>query len=288
MIRKDIRELRYGRCLEKNPFSEVFETKDGYIVKFISRIIIEAYKHLGCSLEKKIYYADDIIGMEELYKPTSAVYAKDGFCGFMMLKNNGINLNDYDDTLTLQQRSDLNVYVNIFKQLENIVKKGHSQKKKIIFPDLATCDNIFVDKNLKISLIDFDGLQIGNQISSSFSSNLGNDEDYYIPKYMNGDFFTEEIDKTSLAILYFLSAFNVDLKKVGKVNPFTGRLVTIEDIFETIGLDDQAFMDKIRAILSETQTGDFIGEDIERIAQKYSMRTAELPDGRFIKKLTRI
>lgn len=285
MVKENVRDLCYGKCLEKNPLSEVFEIRDGYVAKFIPKIIIEAYKEFGCSLEKKIQYADDIVDMEELYKPTSAIYANDGFCGYTMLRNDGINFNDYDDALTLEQRSDLKRYTFIYKQLENIIKKGHNQKKKIIFPDLASCDNLFLDKDLKVSLIDYDGLQVGDQFAISYSSNLGNDEDYYIPKYMNGRFFTEEIDKTGFAILYFLAVFNVDLKMAGKVHPSTGKILTIEDIFETIGLEDQTFMDKIKAILSKTQAGDYIGEDIDRVANNYTMYTGMLPDGRFIKKL---
>lgn len=285
MVKDNVRDLCYGKCIYKTTLSEIFEIRDGYVAKFIPRLMLEAYKEFGGSLEKKIQYADDIVDMDELYKPTSAMYANEDFCGYAMLENKGININDCDKSLTLEQRSDLKRYAFIYKQLENIVKKGHSQARKIIFPDLASCDNIFLAEDLKVSLIDYDGLQIGDQFSVSYSSNLGNDEDYDIVKYKNGLFFTEEIDKTSLAILYFLDTFNVDLKKVGEVNPYTEKTLTIEDIFETIGLDDKIFMDKIKAILSKNEYGDFIGEDIDRISNSYAMRTLSLPDGRYIKKL---
>lgn len=285
MVKENVRNLCYGKCLYKTLLSEVFEIRDGYVVKFIPRLVLEAYKEFGGSLEKKIQYADDIVDMAELYKPTSAIYTNEGFCGYTMLENKGINFNDYDNTLTLEQRSDLKRYAFIYKQLENIVKKGHSQAKKIIFPDLASCDNIYIDQNLKVSLIDYDGLQIGDQFSDSYSSNLGNEEDYYVPKYKSGLFYTEEIDKTSLTILYFLDAFNVDLKMIGKTNPLTGKTLTIEDVFEAIRLDDKIFIDKVKAILSKNEYGAYIGEDIDRIADKYIMKTLPLPDGRFMKKL---
>lgn len=285
MVKDNVRDLCYGKCLYKTPLSEVFEIRDGYVAKFIPRLMLEAYKEFGGSLEKKIQYADVIVDMDELYKPTSAIYANKGFCGYTMLENKGINFNDYDDKLTLEQRSDLKRYAFIYRQLENIVKKGHSQAKKIIFPDLASCDNIFLDEDLRVSLIDYDGLQIGDQFSGSYSSNLGNEEDYDVPKYKNGLFYTEEIDKTSLAILYFLDTFNVDLKMIGKTNPLTGKTLTIEDVFETIGLDDKIFIDKVRVILSKNEYGDYIGNDIDRIASNYTMKTCPLPDGRFMKKL---
>lgn len=285
MVKENVRDLCYGKCLYKNVLSEIFEIRDDYVAKFVSRLMLEAYKEFGGSLEKKIQYADEIVDMDELYKPTSAIYANEGFCGYTMLENKGIRFNDYNDNLTIEQRSDLKRYAFIYKQLENIVKKGHSQTRKIIFPDLASCDNIFLDQDLRVTLIDYDGLQVGEQFAVSYSANLGNDEDYYVSKYKNGLFYTEEIDKTGLAILYFLDTFNVDLKKVGEVNPYTGKILTIEEVFETIGLEDRMFMDKIKAILSKNELGDFIGEDIDRVANNYTMKICSLSNGSYMKKL---
>ena len=55
--------------------------------------------------------------------------------------------------------SDLFMYADIHTKLENIVRSTDD----IVYPDICTCDNIYVDSSNgnKIQLIDYDGLQVG-------------------------------------------------------------------------------------------------------------------------------
>lgn len=287
MLRENIENLRVVSEFKRCDYSLVLKLADGRLAKVISPFVLMMYVRNGLNLERKIMDADSIVGMAELYKPTSALYSRGSFIGYTMEENKGIDFNSHDDRLTLRERSDLYRYANIHSQLESIVKKGHKQSKKIIFPDIATCDNIYLDKNDRVSLIDYDGLQVGRNAAVSYSTNLGSDFKYEIPKYKHGNLYTEELDKTSLMILYFLDAFNVDLKVIGQRDPYTGKIITLKDFFNIIGFQDEVIMKKVEKILSSTEEGEFLGDDLFRIAEQYKMDVYPIGQGRYIKKLVR-
>lgn len=191
--------------------------------------------------------------------------------------------------MSLKQRGDLYGYAKRHMQLENIVKKGHEENKVIVFPDLCTFDNVFINEKEQLSLIDYEGLQVGEHISVNISTNLGNQENYIHRKYLKNDLFTPEIDKTGLIIMYFLAAFHVDLKIVGQINPMTGNIMTVKDVFEIMELQDEVeLMKMVEMTLSNKEKGVYLGNKMFELASKYNMEaySTSIP-GLYLKKLKR-
>ena len=233
-------------------------------------------------LEDKVMDAKPIDSVPEIIVPKCAVYDyPNNFVGYVTSPALGVDLNAYDENFSLQRRSDLTAYTSFFTGLIDAVKRAN--KEQIVFPDLCTCDNIFV-KCGRISFIDYDGLQVGRHKVFALSTTLGDEEQYYCPKYFQQGLFTPELDKKSMVLLYFLFVFNIDLNKIGHFDP-TGHKITLEDIFEIIGLEDTSFMDKVKKILSSNQDGDYIDEDIVRIDQSYAMKVMPFGAKTYLKKL---
>lgn len=287
MLRENVRDLKVVGEVKNCEYSKILRLEDGRIAKIISPFVLMLYMGAGASLERKIIESDSIVGMDELYKPTSALYSNGLISGYTMLENKGMDYNRYDNLRTLRDRTDLYKYASIHSQLESIVRKGHSQRNKVIFPDLATCDNIYIDKNGNVSLIDYDGLQVGSNIALSYSTNLGDDSNYESYKYRRGHLFTEEIDKTSLMMLFFLDVFNVDLKVIGRRNPIDGKIITIKDFFDIMGFDDEVIIKKVEKVLSSTEEGEYLGDDLFRLADQYRMDVYPVGPKQYIKKLVR-
>lgn len=287
MLKENIKDLRVVGEVKRCEYSQVLRLADGRLAKVISPFVFMLYMGVGASLERKIMDADSIVGMDELYKPTSALYSNGVFTGYTMLENKGIDFNKHDDLLTIRDRADLHRYALIHSQLEKIVKKGHMQSKKIIFPDIATCDNIYLDSKNNVSLIDYDGLQVGDNITVSYSTNLGHDSKYENPKYKHGNLFTEELDKTSLMILYFLDAFNVDLKVIGQRDPRNGKIITVKDFFDIMGFYDERIIRKVEKTLSSTEEGEYLEDDLFRLAEEYKMNVYPVGNDFYVKRLIR-
>ncbi len=285
MLKENIRDIKVVGEVKKCDYSQILRLDDGRLAKIISPFVFMLYMGVGASLERKIMDADSIVGMDELYKPTSALYSNGVFTGYTMLENKGIDYNKHDEFLSIRERADLYRYAIIHSQLENIVKKGHKQSKKIIFPDIATCDNIYIDSENNVSLIDYDGLQVGDNITVSYSTNLGHDSKYEIPKYKHGHLYTEELDKTSLMILYFLDAFNVDLKMIGQRDPRDGSIITVKDFFEIMDFHDERIIRKVEKVLSSTGEGEYLEDDLFRLAEEYRMDVYPVGPGYYVKRL---
>ena len=156
--------------------------------------------------------------------------------------------------------------------------------KDIVFPDLCTTENIFVNGN-KVSFIDYDGLQIGSHISSSISSLLGDQKKILIPKYYdaNSQLFKANLDKKSLIILYFITVFNIDLSHSIDLNNVNDS--DFLQLFETLNLEDQDIQEKIWKAFQPTGNNDFLGDDVFKIAEKYKLTNSpDLPFKVLIKK----
>ena len=77
-------------------------------------------------------------------------------------------------------------------------------------------------------------------------------------------------------LLYFLNTFNINLKKVGHLDPITGKPITLYEVFDLLGLQDYDLMQKVYNTLSIAQPGEYIGEDVMRIADEYTMNVTEI------------
>lgn len=286
MKKKILREYDFKKSvkLSTTENATVFKLNNGSVLKIYNPDIIELHKNIGVDIESKILDAKPLKKIPEILVPTSAVYTENGkFCGYTMLQARGIDYNKYDDNLTIDQRRNLKKYADVHHKLESVLKRDIN----IVFPDFCTCDNIFIDNKGNIQLIDYDGLQVGKHNSLSLSTSVGTIEEIMASsKYFTQDkYFTKELDKKSSIILYFLSAFNVDLNKVGQINPYTGKPLTLEEIFDCINLDDSDLCHKVWRIFQDEEPNEYLGDDVFRIAEKYDMEVFTHYNNIYIKKL---
>ena len=279
-------DFKGAKQLANTGICRVILLKNGFVLKLFERTIINLFKLSGDDIEAKILNAKPIPGSPEILTPTSAVYSENGFfVGYIMPRAKGMNYNERDEKLTIKQREDLNKYAKIHSRIEQILIKNPN----IVFPDICTCENIFISEKEKIQLIDYDGLQVGKYRTSSLSTSVGTINDYVDdPKYMTKDkLFTKELDKKSSIVLYFLSAFNIDLGRVGYAYLPNGKLITLDDVFSCINLDDQDVCHKVWKLFQDNEQNDFLEEDVLRIADRYDLHVLAEYNGQCIKKLTR-
>lgn len=289
-IREQVNNLKKIGVVYNGESSTIYKLDDGRLYKEAKPFLLGLCARTGVDYERKLLSANaDAIG--EIVNPITVTYAGRYCTGFTMADICGETLNSYDDTYTLAQRSNLVEYADLYSKIESVVKRAN--KVGIVMPDLCTCDNIIIQPNSGVKFIDFDGMQFGKYDKSiAFSTSLGHIREYLVSrKFCDGPFhFTKELDITSLTILMFLVVFNIDLNKVGMFNPYTGRKIVLEDIFEQLELEDDELLRKIKANLSLTERGSYIGEDLVRISKKYDMSTIEVPsyiksDGHYFKRL---
>ena len=271
--------------ISKTDSAKIFLTSTGELLKLFLPEMLKLLNLINYDMEKKILSVDNYKMHNRIIKPNAGVYLNNGmFCGYLMNRAKGVDYNTFSNNATYKQLTDLEKYKVIHSQIENIVKKSPD----IVFPDLCTCDNIFIDKE-SVQLIDYDGFQVGNYPTMVMSTSLGNQEAYYIKKYLKGDnLFNKNLDKKSLIILYFLDTFNIDLNKVGVINPFTRKPVTLANVFEEINLDDYRMYEKVSKIFDDSVDNEYLGEEIERLAKDYKLIMLEPNlkiNGAYIKRL---
>jgi len=279
-------QSRIEKTIYRGEQANIYQLKDGSILKLFNPLYLHLYENIGYDLERKIISAKPIKNIPEIIVPKEVILSQNNkFYGYVTDRAKGIDFNSYDDTLTLEQRSDLSMYAKIYNKLEDIVKRGH--KEGIIFPDLCTCDNIFIDENGNLSLIDYDGLQIKNHIAVQTSTSLGEQDQYQIPKYFRNNLFTENLDKKSLIMLFFLDVFNVNLNTVGKINPSTNEVITLDFIFDALGLNDYDVQNKVWKCFQPNIDNEFLGQDIDNIAHQYQMMAIPIGRNMYMKRLIR-
>ncbi len=283
MEKIDYKNLEATDLICRSNKAYIYKLKNGDILKIFHPFILDLYKKSNLKLEEKIISAKPFKTVPEIIVPKISVYDDNQFIGYTCKEATGIDYNSYDDTLSENEFHNLNRYAKEYEKLEDIIKRGN--KEKIVFPDFCTCDNIFIDKKGNFSLIDYDGLQIGDFITPVLSSSLGNQEQYNCFKYQRNNLFTPEIDKKSLITLYFLSAFNVDINKAETLNPITREIVTLDDIFEMIGLDDYDVQNKVWKLFQDNKQNEFLGEDVFRIAENYDLLAIPIAKNTYIKRL---
>lgn len=264
----------------------VIKLNNGNILKIYHPGMVEAAKLVGIDIEAKILSAEPIKNSPEILIPTAAVYMPNGtFCGYIMPCARGIDYNTYDDRFTHQDRENLDKYAKVHYKLESVLRRNPN----IVFPDFCTCDNIFIDARDNVQFIDYEGIQIGNYRPVCLSTSLGNPIQYINnPKYFTkNQLFTKELDKKSSIILFYLTAFNIDLNKVGTYNPFEMRNVTLDDIFQMLNLDDLDLCHKTWKIFNNKESNEFLGSEILKLSEKYDLKIIAERNGMYVKRLVR-
>ena len=291
MNRVQLRELinrnSYKR-ISDGETAQVFLLQNGKVLKLFKSDILLHFKSTLLNLEQKVLDSENVFLPKEIIRPNDAVYDGNVFVGYTMDLARGVNYNERDEKFTILERANLYRYADVHFKLERLMQSTPD----IVYPDICTCDNIYVDKNDNIQLIDYDGFQVKGYPSNSISSTLGSPFQYMNSrKYSCEGLFTKELDKKSLILLYFLSTFNIDLNKVGNPNPYTGQKITLDDVFECINLCDYDIMNKVWKIFREDKENEYLGEDVFCLAQDYDMEVLAYPHSAksnfYIKRLVR-
>lgn len=256
----------------------VFQMPDGDILKIFSPTYLQIFfNSTNGTIEDKILDAKEIPGVPQILVPRKAVYLGGNFAGYTMENAQGESFLSYTQNLTVSEQEDLLEFAKMYMAIENPVRKASN----VVFPDLCTCDNIFIQPNqneYNIQFIDYDGLQVDEHKSSSISNALGDMNRIRDKKYLNSNlFFTKELDKKSLIHLYFLSTFHVDLTKVDQYHPEIQKTTTLDDLFSFLQLDDWDVMDKVYKVLKGKGENEYLGEDVFRIADTYRMHAYPVP-----------
>ncbi len=273
----DVKAQHYLKFLTRSQMATIYQLEDGRILKVFNPI----YLMLDGNLEKKLLYGDNVPCDSVIIVPEEIVYNNDGsLVGFIMDPAKGISLVQWEKRLSMSDRCNLFLYADFYSKLEKAVRTTPN----IVYPDLCTCDNIYVDsqesKVLGLQFIDYDGLQIDKFPSIAISSVLGNEAQYFSSeKYFQNSLFTKELDKKSLIMIYFLFTFNVNLNKIGVIEPFSQKKITLDDIFQILGLEDWDFMNKVWKIFQNDQANEYLGDDVFRIAEEYNMGAVASPLG---------
>lgn len=271
-ISKDGAILPFGPA-----FSRVFQLRNGSYVKLYDSYFLQHIKQISpYDIERKIMEAKPVPNVPEIIVPSHAIYdEKNGlFTGYITPPAKGITLNQLDNRLSNRERTDLRQYADLYHLMEDFVKRAN--QAGFVFPDFCSLDNLFIYGNgnsRNLSMIDYDGMQIGNHPSMSFSTVLGNQNHYFIPKYWDDktNLFNHNLDIKSLITEYFLMTFNVNLAKVGERNPETGKPITLDDIFEQIQLDDDDFKHKVWKTFQPNVENEFLGDSVYRLAETHRL-----------------
>ena len=277
MEREQLSTIRNKQLIYNGEGSKIYRLEDGRVLKVAKEIIFQSCRLLGFDYQDKLSDTRAQV-VDGLVTPITTVFTNNKCVGYTMEEVKGHSLNDYDRDFTLRDKSDLNAYFKLYTKIEELVARAN--KLGIVMPDLCSCDNIMVTPDGKVKLIDYDGMQIGEKDKAlALSTSLGDPLSYITnPKYVNGYFhFTKELDKTSLTILMFLWIFNIDLLKVGQYNPYQGSVVTIKDVFNILGIEDESFMNKVAANISGDRKGSYLADDLYRIVSRYDMMAFKVP-----------
>lgn len=281
MFKEDIKSLKFKKIISHTSYSIIYELDDGRVFKYFTSYMLKFMKINQFDIERRICDSVPISHVPEIFIPLSSVYSEDCFIGYTMTKAKGIPLSQNVFGHTFQQITDLTQISERYLKLENIVKEANNQG--IVFPDFLTLENIFIDENGNYQFIDYDGIQIGDNWVMKISDGLGDQEQYFCPKYFDGLLFHSNLDKKSLIFYYFSDAFHVDLSLVNSSTPFG--VITLEHIFRQINLDDDDLKHKVWKCFQDTLDNEYIGEDVKRICENYQMTVLPLSKHVSIKRL---
>lgn len=262
-------DLRNAKLIFKGESCKVLRLNNGSVLKIFDPMVIELSKTVGADIEAKILDAVPIKQSPEILVPTAAAYRDDNFIGYTMPMARGIDYNSYYNDLTFFNHHDLHKFALVHSRLEGVLRRNPN----MVFPDFCTFDNIFIDDKENVQFIDYDGIQVGKHKSLSMSTSLGSITEHMAnPKYFTSEqWFTKELDKKSSIISYFLTTFNVRLDVVGKANPIDGKIITVDEIFNYINLDDPDVCHKVWKLFQDNQQNEYLGDDVFKIAEKYNM-----------------
>ena len=267
--------------------SKVYSLSNGKLLKLYEDSYLENERLFGVNTEEKILDSQKREMPIEIIRPEAAIYDGRKFVGEIITAANGVSFANWEKQLDYKECRNLEMYANLFNRLESIVKSTPD----IVYPDICNYDNIFVsDNGRKVELIDYEGLQVGNYPTLSFSSALGDVSQYNnSTKYCRGlapcslaRLYTKELDIRSLIYFYFRVVFDVDLNIVAQNVSYLD--VMLDLIERQTNLNDPDIMHKIWKLFQEKEENEYLGDDVFRIAEKYNLDIYQSGVRRLIRK----
>ncbi len=277
---KFLEENREHKVLKRCQDTTIIQLSDGELLKILDDELLEMLSNTGFGLEERLDEVPNLSKNINFALPTRKLESDGIVNSYTMPYIPGVDFTDYYENI-----SDLMSYANIHSQIENNIKEGH--KLGIVFPDLCTTENIRITDEGKVVFIDYDGLQIKEIPAVGFSDLLGTPEEVLSEKYYDFEtgLFTKEIDIKSAIFLYFVDVFRINLASVNRMNPYTRKIVTLDEVFSIINLQDVDIQQKVWRLYQTSIPNEFLGDDIYKLAEKYKL--VELFPNAPIKKLVK-
>jgi len=265
-LREFLNENKGYKILKRCEDTTIIKLPNGDLLKILDDELLEIISDTGYNLETRLGEVDNLIGFTNFSWPTIMLEDDGVVNSYVMPYIPGVDFTDYYENIF-----DLTSYANIHSQIENNIKEGNN--RGIVFPDLCTTENIRITDDGKVVFIDYDGLQIKQMPAVGFSDFLGTPREVMKRKYYDyqSGLFTKELDIKSAIFLYFVDVFGINLSVVNRMNPETGRIVTLDDIFSMINLDDVDIQHKVWKLFQPSIPNEFLGDDFYRLAEKYRL-----------------
>lgn len=275
-----LEENRGYKVLKRCQDTTIIQLSNGELLKILDDELLEILSDTGFGLEERLNEVQNLSKNINFALPTRKLESNGIVNAYTMPYIPGVDFTDY-----YENTFDLMCYAKIHFQIENNIKEGN--KLGLVFPDLCTTENIRITNEGKVFFIDYDGLQIKEMPAVGFSDFLGMPEEVLSSKYYDFEtgLFTKEIDIKSAIFLYFVDVFGINLASVNRLNPYTGQIVTLDEIFSIINLQDVDIKQKVWKLYQQSVPNEFLGEDVYKLAEKN--RLAELFSEAPIKMLVR-
>lgn len=265
-LKKFLKENKDYKILKRCEDTTIIKLPNGDLLKILDDELLKRISNTGYNLETRLKEVKKMTGFRSFAWPTIMLEEKDIVTSYIMPNILGVDFTDYYENIF-----NLMSYANIHSQIESNIKEGNNTG--IVFPDLCTTENIRITADGKVFFIDYDGLQIRQMPAVGFSDFLGTPREVLTKKYYDdkSGLFTKELDKKSAIFLYFVDVFGIDLSAVNRIEPQTGRIVTLDEVFSMINLDDMDIQQKVWKLFQPSVANEFLEDDLYRLAEKYKL-----------------
>lgn len=267
-LKKFLNENKGYKVSKRCEDTIIIKLPNGELLKILDDKLLKIISNTGYNLETRLNEVKNLTGFTNFPWPTIMLEEEDIVKAYIMPYIWGVDFTDYYENIF-----DLMSYANIHSQIENNIKDGNNLG--IVFPDLCTTENIRITPDGKVFFIDYDGLQIKEMPAVGFSDFLGTPSEVLKTKYYDdkSGLFTKELDIKSAIFLYFVDVFGINLAAVNRINPETGRITTLDDIFSIINLEDENIQQKVWKLFQPSIPNEFLGDDIYKLAEHYKLAT---------------
>ena len=265
-LREFLKENEGYHVFKREKDTTLLRLPNGDVLKILDSELLGILSDTGYSLEDRLKEVPNLTSFSNFAWPTRMLEDNGVVNSYVMPYIPGVDFTEYYENIF-----DLSSYANTHSQIENNIKEGN--RNGIVFPDLCTTENIRITKDGKVIFIDYDGLQVKEMPAVGFSDFLGSPREVLTRKYFDFEtgLFTKELDMKSAIYLYFVDVFGVDLGAVNRMNPQTGEIVTLDEVFSIIHLDDVDVQEKVWKLFQPSIPNEFLGNDLYRLAEKYKL-----------------